>query len=178
MSCDDIIIEVPQEVIVIEMTPEGADGKSLNPRGDWNSSAVYTYRDMVAYQGNSYIALKNVPAGTLPTDTEYWMINAAGGNTTYWGNIHGTLSNQTDLVTALASKADANAVYTKTEADACFPIRRMPIRYIPKRRQIPFWTQKPMRTAFIRRPKQTHFWMKRRTLQVFTPRPQPMTFWT
>ena len=30
MSCDDIIIEVPEEVIVIEMTPEGADGKDGN----------------------------------------------------------------------------------------------------------------------------------------------------
>ena len=118
MSCEDIIIEVETDPITIEMTPEGADGKSLNPRGDWNSSAVYAYRDLVAYQGNSYIALKNVPAGTLPTDTEYWMVNAAGGNTTYWGNIYGTLSNQTDLVTALALKADADDVYTKTEADA------------------------------------------------------------
>ena len=30
MSCDDIIIEVPEEVIVIEMTPEGKDGKDGN----------------------------------------------------------------------------------------------------------------------------------------------------
>lgn len=35
-----------------------------------------------------------------------------------WGDIGGTLANQTDLQSALTSKADASSVYTKTEADA------------------------------------------------------------
>ena len=115
--CEDIIIEIETEPVIIEMTPEGADGVSLNPRGDWNSADTYAKRDLVAYQGNSYVALKSVPVGTPPTNTEFWMENAAGGNEAYWGNIRGTLSNQTDLAEALAEKADASDVYTKTETD-------------------------------------------------------------
>jgi hypothetical protein len=46
-------------------------------------------------------------------DTEWG--NATGGT---WGSITGTLSNQSDLQTALNAKAAASSVYTKTETDA------------------------------------------------------------
>ena len=41
-----------------------------------------------------------------------------GGGAAVWGDITGTLANQTDLQNALNAKADASSVYTKTAADA------------------------------------------------------------
>lgn len=109
-------VDFQEQDIIIEFTPEGQDGKSIRPRGDWSATAQYVELDLVSYQGSTYIAKKIVPVGTLPTDTEYWMINASN-ETPYWGTIAGTLSNQTDLQTALNEKADSADVYTKTETD-------------------------------------------------------------
>lgn len=44
-------------------------------------------------------------------------VEASEGRESSWGNITGTLSNQTDLQTALNSKANSNAVYSKNESD-------------------------------------------------------------
>ena len=109
-------VDFQEQDIIIEFTSEGQDGKSVRPMGEWSDTEPYKTLDLVTYQGDSYIAIKTVPVGTLPTDTEYWMINASN-QTTYWGTIAGTLSNQTDLQSALNDKADADAVYTKTETD-------------------------------------------------------------
>ena len=111
-----MIVDFENQDIIIEIAPEGQDGKSIRPLGEWSDTVDYQALDLVTYQGNSYIALKDVPAGTLPTDAEYWMINASN-QTTYWGTISGTLSSQTDLQNALDGKADADTVYTKTETD-------------------------------------------------------------
>ena len=46
---------------------------AIVPKGDWNAAAEYKRLDAVAYNNTLYIAKKAVPAGTLPTDTEYWM---------------------------------------------------------------------------------------------------------
>lgn len=109
-------VDFAEQDIIIEFTPEGQDGRSVRPKGEWSATAQYVELDLVGYHGNSYIALSTVPVGTLPTDTEYWMTNASN-ETPYWGNIEGTLSEQTDLQNALDAKADADEVYTKTETD-------------------------------------------------------------
>ncbi len=106
-----------ENCIIVEFTPDGKDGRSVVAKGEWDSETEYIFDDLVSYQGSSYIALKTVPVGTLPTNTEYWMVNASG-NTVPWGNIIGTLTDQTDLQDALDLKADASTVYTKTESDA------------------------------------------------------------
>ena len=104
---DDIRVAVEEKDINVEV-PVGKDGRSLRPRGEWSASAAYAYLDLVSYQGSSYVALKAVPAGTLPTDTSYWMLSAEKGEpgTPVWGAITGDLSDQTDLQTALDAKAD------------------------------------------------------------------------
>lgn len=86
---------------------DGKDGKSVNPVGDWNVSNEYKYLDLVYRGGNSYIAKKDVPAGVLVTDTEYWMLSATASEgritSTYWGEISGSIENQTDLKNAINS---------------------------------------------------------------------------
>ena len=103
---DDIRVAVEEKDINVEV-PAGKDGRSLHPRGEWSASAAYAYLDLVSYEGSSYVATKAVPAGTLPTDTSYWMLSAEKGEPggAVWGNIAGDLSDQTDLQTALDSKA-------------------------------------------------------------------------
>ena len=103
---DDIRVAVEEKDINVEV-PAGKDGRSLRPRGEWSASAAYAYLDLVSYEGSSYVALKAVPAGTLPTDTSYWMLSAEKGEPggAVWGNISGDLSDQTDLADALLAKA-------------------------------------------------------------------------
>ena len=103
------------EDIIIEISPEGQDGRSINPVGEWSDEEQYHALDLVSYEGSSYVCRKTAPIGTLPTETEYWMVSASGQ--TIWGDISGTLSDQTDLKNALDSKADASDVYTKSETD-------------------------------------------------------------
>lgn len=52
---------------------------AIVPKGDWSAAAEYKRLDAVAYNNTLYIAKKAVPAGTLPTDTEYWMKCVVGG---------------------------------------------------------------------------------------------------
>ena len=46
------------------------------PRGDYSSSATYAKLDVVAYGGATYMAIKAVPTGTVPTNTTYWQLLA------------------------------------------------------------------------------------------------------
>lgn len=46
------------------------------PRGAWSNSATYAKLDVVSYNGSSYMAIKAVSAGTLPTNTTYWQLLA------------------------------------------------------------------------------------------------------
>lgn len=46
------------------------------PRGDYSSSATYAKLDVVSYNGSSYMAIKAVPTGTVPTNTTYWQLLA------------------------------------------------------------------------------------------------------
>lgn len=51
------------------------------PKGTWSNSATYEKLDIVSKDGSSYIALQDVPAGTAVTDTSYWQLLAAKGET-------------------------------------------------------------------------------------------------
>lgn len=46
------------------------------PRGTYSSSATYAKLDVVSYNGSSYMAIKAVPTGTVPTNTTYWQLLA------------------------------------------------------------------------------------------------------
>jgi hypothetical protein len=43
-------------------------------KGDWLNTTQYHIHDAVAYQGSSYIAHKEPPVGTVPTNPSYWII--------------------------------------------------------------------------------------------------------
>lgn len=44
--------------------------------GAWVDSADFEPLTVVTYEGNSYISKTYVPAGTLPTNTTYWILSA------------------------------------------------------------------------------------------------------
>lgn len=52
---------------------------SIVPRGAYDSNLFYNRLDVVMYNGNAYIAKKDVPVGTLISNTEYWMEMASHG---------------------------------------------------------------------------------------------------
>ena len=49
-------------------------------RGTYNNSTQYYLFDLVDYNGSSYIAKEN-SLGNLPTNTQYWQLIAAKGDT-------------------------------------------------------------------------------------------------
>lgn len=55
---------------------DGADGKSLIPRGEYSAEANYVLNDVVSYQGSSYIVLQPCIRVT-PVVGEYYMLNSA-----------------------------------------------------------------------------------------------------
>lgn len=46
--------------------------------GEWSDTTTYAYLSAVTYNGNGYVSKKNVPVGTLPTDTDYWVLWGSG----------------------------------------------------------------------------------------------------
>jgi hypothetical protein len=50
-------------------------------KGEWKENVQYSRLDNVLRNGNSYIALKDVPVGQDPTDnySEYWTLIASKG---------------------------------------------------------------------------------------------------
>ena len=53
----------------------------LTPKDLWSSSLEYEKLDIVVYDGESYIAKKNVPIGvSVTTGTEYWQLFSEKGN--------------------------------------------------------------------------------------------------
>ena len=46
---------------------------SIVPRGEWQSTEVYTRLDLVTFNRNAYLSLKE-STGIQPTNTEYWML--------------------------------------------------------------------------------------------------------
>ncbi len=57
--------------------PAGAVG--LVWEGSWSILGGYVAGEGVSYNGSSYIATQDTPAGTVPTDTAYWNVLAAAG---------------------------------------------------------------------------------------------------
>ena len=43
-------------------------------KGAWSNTAAYEVLDAVSYSNGLYIAKQAVPAGTLPTNTNYWQV--------------------------------------------------------------------------------------------------------
>ena len=46
---------------------------TLRKIGEWNSVLTYVPYNFVSYQKDIYMAIKDVPINTLPTNTEYWL---------------------------------------------------------------------------------------------------------
>lgn len=51
---------------------------AIVPKGIWNADIQYEVCQLVEYDGSSYVAKAQPPVGTLPTDTSYWQVSAAG----------------------------------------------------------------------------------------------------
>lgn len=51
---------------------------AIVPKGVWNADTQYEVCQLVEYDGSSYVAKAQPPVGTLPTDTSYWQVSAAG----------------------------------------------------------------------------------------------------
>lgn len=51
---------------------------AIVPKGAWNAETQYKVNNLVSYDGSSYVAKVQPPVGTLPTDTSYWQVSAAG----------------------------------------------------------------------------------------------------
>lgn len=46
---------------------------AIVPKGDWSADATYKRLDAVTYNNALYFAKKDVPVGTVTSNTEYWM---------------------------------------------------------------------------------------------------------
>lgn len=51
---------------------------AIVPKDEWNVETQYKVNNLVSYDGSSYVAKVQPPVGTLPTDTSYWQVSAAG----------------------------------------------------------------------------------------------------
>ena len=67
-----LVDPITNQVVII---PSG-----LVPRGAYNGATDYSVGDAVSYNGSSYVMYVDAVAGTLPTDTSYWMLLAAQGS--------------------------------------------------------------------------------------------------
>jgi hypothetical protein len=111
-------------VAVIEYS--GATGPAAwGTPAAWVTGTAYTAtapRSVVTNAGSSYVCLVSHTAGTFGTDlaAAKWLLIASGGSAGNWGSIGGTLTDQTDLQTALnakqASDADLTAIAALTSA--------------------------------------------------------------
>lgn len=73
------------------------------PKGEYNNATQYQMLDAVRYNGSLYIA-KQTTIGHVPADGEYWMLSAVGASDIHWGDITGSIANQSDLINALDAK--------------------------------------------------------------------------
>lgn len=51
---------------------------AIVPKGDWSADATYKRLDAVTHNNTLYFAKKNVPAGTVTSNTEYWSRSIVG----------------------------------------------------------------------------------------------------
>lgn len=52
---------------------------AIVPKGEWSANATYKRLDAVTHNNTLYFAKKNVPAGTVTSNTEYWSKSIVGG---------------------------------------------------------------------------------------------------
>lgn len=52
---------------------------AIVPKGDWSADATYKRLDAVTYNNTLYFAKKDVPAGMVTSNTEYWSKSIVGG---------------------------------------------------------------------------------------------------
>lgn len=52
---------------------------AIVPKGEWSANATYKRLDAVTYNNTLYFAKKDVPAGTVTSNTEYWSKSIVGG---------------------------------------------------------------------------------------------------
>lgn len=52
---------------------------AIVPKGNWSANATYKRLDAVTYNNTLYFAKKEVPAGTVTSNTEYWSKSIVGG---------------------------------------------------------------------------------------------------
>lgn len=52
---------------------------AIVPKGDWSANATYKRLDVVTYNNTLYFAKKDVPAGMVTSNTEYWSKSIVGG---------------------------------------------------------------------------------------------------
>ena len=52
---------------------------AIVPKGDWSAGVTYKRLDAVTYNNTLYFAKKEVPAGTVTSNTEYWSKSIVGG---------------------------------------------------------------------------------------------------
>lgn len=77
--------------------------------GNWDDTAEYESLSAVLYGGNAYVSNRNVPASTLPTDTNYWA---------FWGSGNAVIDALSTRVAALEGRVDGTEVrITKNESD-------------------------------------------------------------
>ena len=62
---------------------------NVTPKGTWSSGSTYEFLDIVAKDGSSYLAIKDVPANTAVSNTTYWLQIAAKGDKGDTGEITG-----------------------------------------------------------------------------------------
>lgn len=74
-------IDIPQGAPGKE-GPQGANGKSFNPMGEWVIDNEYHPFDYVTYQGSSYLCTATIIDGTdaPPIDTAHWQLVAEKGD--------------------------------------------------------------------------------------------------
>lgn len=101
--------------------------------GTWNASKVYEPLTIVEYGNSSYTSKRQVPAGTLPTNTTYWALtgnyngliaalqNDVAQNTQDIEDIQNTISEKTEIVVFGDSWAHSGTSQLQTALRNHFP---------------------------------------------------------
>ena len=84
---------------------------SIVPKGDWNINNTYIRLDLVTYNGNSYIAKKDVPKNIQLSNNNYWMLIASKGEQGERGEQGAPFA----IVKSYASIAAMNADFSNTD---------------------------------------------------------------
>jgi hypothetical protein len=92
----------------------GPAGQGFTWRNAYSSLITYNAYDCVSYNNSSYICIEDTTLNVAPdSDITKWNLLAqggSGGSGGTWGSITGTLSSQTDLQTALNTKANISSL--------------------------------------------------------------------